>query len=453
MQTVITRFSLLRSMKAWQKRATISMVLVGVLVQQSHAMPVNVYREFGNDHGLTNLQGREIVPSKYPYIVYVGHGLFLLSQRNPNPDQRFKCTNEKILINRNGVQLKTQVPLNATFEGIFWLGEKAENNKTFVPDTLPDDALLKFRIDQNSGICDKDGHIVLPASFPWIGTAREGMAVVRREDNKLFVFDVKSRQQNEVSGEVADNGVGMAFGEGLAPFRNQRLTGYIDTSGKVVIAPKFNWGLIFEQGQAFVTVLNSDGKAASGAIINKMGEIVSPPTLAVCEFYGDYAVAGTGAGKVGVVNRKFEFVIQPEYETLLPQAAPYYSEEDAWSLHSKPPLFFYALKHKGARPVVLSVNGKVLFELPEAVHLPNWPPHVRNSVIVCPVWIDPNHSKQVFLNMQGKEVAAPYSTLSKSESVKFREIAPGILLKTIECDDALYRAKLRKSGCIRPITP
>ncbi|HIN64315.1 MAG TPA: hypothetical protein EYM95_06715, partial [Candidatus Obscuribacterales bacterium] len=119
MQTAITRLSLLESMKIWQKRATVSVVLIGVLVQQSHAMPANVYREFGNDHGLTNLQGREIVPSKYPYIVYVDHGLFLLSQRNPNPDQRFKCTNEKILINRNGIKLKTQVPLNATFEGIF----------------------------------------------------------------------------------------------------------------------------------------------------------------------------------------------------------------------------------------------------------------------------------------------------------------------------------------------
>jgi hypothetical protein len=293
----------------------------------------------------------------------------------------------------------------------------------------------------------------LPASFAWIGIAREGTAVVRREDNKLFVFDVRSRQQREVSSEVADNGVGMAFSERLATFRNQKLTGYIDSSGKVAIAPKFSWALNFEHGQAFVTIPDADGKTASGAIINKVGEIISPPACGISEFYGDYAVAGKGVGKVGVVNRNFEFVIKPEFETLLPQPAPYFSEEDAWSLHSKPPMFFYACKNKGEPPVVLSVNGEVFFELPKTVHLPNWPPHVLNSVIVCPVWTDPNHSKNVYLSMQGKEVAAPYSTLSNSKSVKFREIAPGILLKTIECDDALYQAQVRKSGCVRSVAP
>ncbi|MBC7997624.1 MAG: WG repeat-containing protein, partial [Leptolyngbya sp.] len=423
MRSFWTMFSLLRPKKTLQRRATIAMVLVGVLVQQAQAWGGSFYREFGNDHGLTDLEGREIVPPIYPYINYLGHGLFLLFQRNPNPDQGVQCLSEKLLINRKGIKLKTKIPQNASFEGIFWLGDQAENKKNFVPDTLPDDALLKFRINNNSGICDKDGQIILPASFPWIGTAREGTAVVRREDNKLFVFDAKSRQQNEVSSEVADNGGGMAFGEGLAPFRNPELTGYIDKLGKVAIAPKFHWAVIFEQGQAFVNILSADGKNASGAIINRMGDIISPPTLDIREFYGDYAVAGVGNGKFGVVNRKFEFVIQPEYETLIPQAAPYYSEEDAWSLHAKPPMFFYAVKHKGDRPLVLSVNGKVLFELPETVHLPNWPPYVRNSVIVCPVWIDPNHKKDVFLNMQGKEVAAPYSTLSKSKSVNFREIA------------------------------
>lgn len=432
--------------------AAVSSVLLSFAAGQAQSMPANVFREFGNDHGITDLKGRELAPPVYPYIRYLGHGLFLLHQRSPGSAQRFNCSNDSILINRSGAKLKTVVPQNATFEGVFWLGKKAENDNNFVPETLPDDALLKFRIGQNFGICDKDGQVVLPASFGWIGITREATAVVRREDNKLFVFDVKSRQQREVSSEVADNGVGMAFSEGLATFRNQKLAGYIDSSGKVAIAPRFSGALNFEHGQAFVTIPNADGKTSSAATINKLGEIISPPALGISEFYGDYAVARKGVGKLGVVNRNFEFVVKPEFETLLPQPAPYFSEEDAWSRYSKPPMFFYACKNKGEPPVVLSINGEVLFELPKTVHLPNWPPHMLDSVIVCPVWTDPNHSKYVYLNMQGKEVAAPYSKLSNSKSVKFREIAPSILLKTIECDDALYQAQMRRNGCVRPVS-
>jgi hypothetical protein len=194
----------------------------------------------------------------------------------------------------------------------------------------------------------------------------------------------------------------------------------------------------------------TNGQEPHGAIINKLGQVISPDNLIIFEFYGEYAIARNEAGKFGVVNRNFEFVIKPEFDAIRPQSAEYYSVEDAYALHSKPPLFYYASKNENAPPVVLSLKGQVLFELPKGVHFPNWPPRVYHNLVVCPVWIDPNHSKDVYLNMEGKEVEAPFQNLSQSKDVTFREIAPGILLKTIKCSDELYEKKVRDSSDFRP---
>ena len=209
--------------------------------------------------------------------------------------------------------------------------------------------------------------------------------------------------------------------------------------------PKYHWAEEFRNGLAFVIFLNEDGKYGKSAIVNKLGEVVSPPGFLMQNFYGDYAVAALGSNKYGVVNRDFIFVIRPEFENLIPQSAPYYSVDDAWSLHNNAPLFYYASKNGTEPPVVLSLRGDVLFQLPKGINLRMSTPYFRDGVLFCRLG-----SETVYLNLKGQKVDAPYSNLSKLKSVTFRQVAPGVLMKTIECSDEVYKQAVGNNSCTRP---
>lgn len=391
---------------------------------------INVFRDPRNDCGLTDLRGRELVPAIYPSIDYFGYGLFVISLREPGKRQSF--SNEKLLVNSKGVKLKFELPEGTFFSRVLWVGEKTEGVKNYVLDDLPDDCLIVFRTEQNFGICDKNGEVFLPASYAWIGTAREGKVVVRDGEAHLFVVDLKTKEQKKVQCEDTFNGSGMTFCDGLASFHGKTGYGFIDAGGKVAIEPKCNWAYAFNSGRAWVTFLAEDPKFATGAFIDKSGNVVSPSNLKVSESFGGLAVAWNSVGKAGIVNRDFEFVVKPEYDVLIPQPSPTFSEEDIWSRHSKPPLFYYASKKKGREPLVISTTGQVLFALPEGVHLPNWPPYLNNGVIVCPVGKDSPNSEVICLNLKGQKIGDPYALLAKDKRISFRQIAPGILLKTVK---------------------
>ena len=66
------------------------------------------------------------------------------------------------------------------------------------------------------------------------------------------------------------------------------LWGYMDKGGHIVVRPKYHWAEEFRNGLAFVIFLNEDGKYGKSAIVNKLGEVVSPPGFLMQNFYGDY---------------------------------------------------------------------------------------------------------------------------------------------------------------------
>ncbi|MBP9093620.1 WG repeat-containing protein [bacterium] len=417
---------------------------------QAQSFAPNIYRENGNDHGLTDLKGRQIVAAAYPNIRYLSHGLFLLWQRSANPADRFTCKEERLLFNRSGMKIKTEVPAGTTFENLYWLGQQAETDKAFVPDTLPSDALLTFKSGEYFGLCDRNGNIVLPASFSYLGQARDGQAVLRQADEQLLVLNTRNHMLQKVCVEDAYKGVGMTFSDGLAPFRTNSCWGYIDASGKVAIEPRFHSVTDFKNGRALVNVLDATGKTCTGIVINQKGEIVSPPNLKIAYLCGNIAVGCLGSGKWCALDREFKYLIKPEYIAIHPLEGPYFSQEEALALYCKDPLFYLALRSNDEPPVVLSSKGNVLLTLPEGINF-SAPGRetVYDGVIQCSMKTDALHSKTVYFNLQGQLVQAPYSKLSNSDSVTFREIAPGILLKTVKCSDELYRQQLSRSGCFR----
>jgi hypothetical protein len=421
--------------------------------QQAESRPLMGFVDDGNKHGLTDVQGREKVPAIYAQLSYIGHGLFLARKRSTNPADKFGAE-DKILIDQEGSELKLKVPAGTNFETLFWLGEQTKTKLTqMVPGKLSRDALLVYSSGKELGLCNSDGNIILPAKFTRIGYPTEDFAILQAKGAQSFIYDARKRKLLQISYANLQRDCLQGFSNGLAQFKVINIAkpgcfwGYLDTSGKVAIKPKFNWAAGFVKGQAFVTLL--DDKLANGAVINKSGNVISPPQLGISEFHGDYAVAATTSGKKGVVNRSFKYVIAPEYESLVPQTVPYYSEEDAWKLSSQAPLFYYANKSQGAPTVVLSLQGKVLFELPKGAH----PLSVENGVLICNVVANDTSSKLAYLDLKGHKVAPPLSYLSESNSTAtFRAVAPGVLLKTIDGSNDAFDVNYWAQGRSAPVS-
>ena len=416
-------------------------VSFGFCIDKAFSMPPNYWREGGNHHGLTDLCGKEVVPALYPSIYYSGHGLFLLQERDP---ANWLQTREgKLLVNQNGARIDIKVPVGKVFDKILWLGRACDQDPKFVPAKLPADALVIFKDGEAFGICDSNGKTILPFLLKKISQCSEDLSVIQDINNRLFIFNVKTRQITEL--KLAVDNPEIVFSEGLALFQHERGTGFIDTTGKIVIPPKYLFASPFAGGHSCVSSPDSYGNAGPNVVIDKKGQIVSPSNLKLSSFFGGYAVASREDGKLGVVNSSFQFVVKPEFAILIPQRAEYYSGTNELTLDSTPPLFYYAVRNKGDSPCVVSLKGDVAFKLPDKVLLLNYPPRVADGAIICNVWIDDNHQKEVYLDMHGKEIPRPFSELSHSKAVTYRKIAPMVLLKTVDCGDEYFNSKIPRS--------
>ncbi len=436
------------NMKGLLKRHLYCLLAIGLvlsLVKPSVSCDIfGIYKEFGDDHGLIDMKGRELIPTLFPAIWYRGHGLFEVYQRSPK--NLYSCIPERLLINRNKVKLKVLVPPKSVFREVLWLGKKGAD-PTFVPDKIPDDALIKFCSNGNYGIGDSKGNILLPAEYYFIAGVRESKVIVQHKDGRQQIFDVATRQLTEINcgGKISVSN--MCFNDGLVPFEQDKLHGYVDTMGKVAIPASFHWCFTFNRGLALVKVLSEDRKTAHGKIIDRKGNIVSPRELSLSEFYGDYAVASTGTGKLGLVNRKFQFVLPPEYTLLSPVLSEYYCLDDIWNRNNYPPLFYHAQKSECDPIVAISPKGETLFVIPKGANK-NGLPTVFNGVLTYKIWNYPNLPETVYLNLKGEQVPEPFHNLS-SETTRYRQIAPGIVLKTIEKSKYLFLEELEKHSCVR----
>ena len=136
------------------------------------------------------------------------------------------------------------------------------------------------------GYIDKDGQLIIPFEFD---------AIVAGE----------SLEFND-------------FSEGLAAVSKNDKYGFIDTKGKVVIEPKYEWASSFSDGLAIVSV-----EGLYGAI-DKQGKTVIPfEYQALANFYDGFATAARPPkdpedyeSKYGLINKKNEVVIPFMYESM-----------------------------------------------------------------------------------------------------------------------------------------
>lgn len=119
------------------------------------------------------------------------------------------------------------------------------------------------------------------------------------------------------SGKIAFEGRyedAKAFSEGLAAVKQNGKYGYIDESGKIVIQPRFQSAGLFSNGVAVVEQMSGDY-----ILINQKGkQVVSfPHNCLVGQVYGDTVVVREKGGKDGLMNAMGEWVVKPEYESIV----------------------------------------------------------------------------------------------------------------------------------------
>lgn len=139
------------------------------------------------------------------------------------------------------------------------------------------------------GYIDKDGQLIIPFEFD---------AIVAGEGGESLEFN--------------------DFSEGLAAVNKNDKYGFIDTKGKVVIEPKYEWASNFSSGLAIVSV-----EGLYGAI-DKQGKTVIPfEYQALADFHDGFATAARPPknpedyeSKYGLINKKNEVVIPFMYESM-----------------------------------------------------------------------------------------------------------------------------------------
>lgn len=398
--------------------------------------------ELGNDHGLTDLKGKELLPPIYAGIRYLGHGLFLLKQRCAEPEKRFDCAREKILLNSKLKKVKTTVPTGTTFERVLWLGKRAAKDDTLIVDGIADDALLVYRTENYFGVCDSNGRQILPPDCAWIGNYSEGVVALRKSDDLLYTFNFESNKLQKLSYQKIRRDCRLDFSEGLAEFaseatsQSKSMWGFIDTNGSVVIEPKFDFAWNFNNGLACVR-LPANGRPAHNELIDTTGKLASPPNLKVIATCGPYIQVKDQLGNFGVIDHRFEYLIPPKYKSICAQLA--YSdtvdEIGIWYPQRTIPIYYFATRREDGKPVILSHKGDLVLEVPPGLDAekPATPPIFVDGVFACKRGPGVPFDKAIFIDFKGKVVSSPYSNLSDSKDVVFRKIAPGILLKTAWC--------------------
>lgn len=148
-----------------------------------------------------------------------------------------------------------------------------ERRGTYTVATDFSDGLAAVRIGRNWGFIDRTGKIVIAPEYVKVGPFRQGATCVATEEIKNNVghwtyFIIYSN--GERIKQIPPLTIG-AFSEGLISFSQRdketgnRLYGYLNTRGEVVIQPQFDRAMPFRKGLARVRIHDSD------AYIDKQG--------------------------------------------------------------------------------------------------------------------------------------------------------------------------------------
>ena len=200
------------------------------------------------------------------------------------------------------------------------------------------------------GYMDRRGETIIPPQFDRVSHFSEGVAAVEVKDHweyidmtgavvirpplldgqhvenaysfdsglaLILLYDSGSRKSSNMIinhvGKLVMRDVG-EFGEGLAPKASHGKIGFVDTTGKMVIAPQFTYIplLPFQEGLAAVFI--GEGANRRAGFINRQGQWAIPPKYEDALHFCDGLAPVKVGGRWGYINPSGEMVIAPRFE-------------------------------------------------------------------------------------------------------------------------------------------
>lgn len=203
--------------------------------------------------------------------------------------------------------------------------------------------------NEKYGLINTLGHYVLEPSYEFLQEYKEGRLVASWQGNSRIIDE-----KGQIVAELEKTNM-RAFSEGLAVYWKQvdskSVYGYVDYTGKTVLEAKYEWADDFKKGEALVRKDNgvysiidktgyekgsfsyssvsalNDGmlvykdKSNSSGYIDKMGAIVIPAKFSEAQKFEDgFAIVSMNKDfpwKYGVINKKGDFIIKPEYSSII----------------------------------------------------------------------------------------------------------------------------------------
>ena len=120
------------------------------------------------------------------------------------------------------------------------------------------------------GYIDKAGKMVIPERFKRANPFRNGVAFVRDKDDKSLIIDKRGKTIKEL-GDMYPSVATMPGSDGPIPFASQRGLGYMTEKGDVVVPPAFEEADFFYEGLAAVR------KGGKIGFIDPTGKMVIAP--------------------------------------------------------------------------------------------------------------------------------------------------------------------------------
>jgi hypothetical protein len=271
--------------------------------------------------GMKSADGKVIIPAVYDYIWDFGQDTLALARRQiaearPNRDAEYQYE----LLTYNGylfTEFASHLVLAPPQEGILRIFDTQKEAFGFVKVTGEEISKAKYSEARDFseglaavldpfkgfwGFIDRNGKTAIRATFDEAYSFSEGKAIIN-EFGKFYYCD-KNAMLRPISGDYTRV---FDLQEGVSVVKKDTLFGLIDSTGREIVKPRFQFLDNFENG---ISVFIENGRAG---IIDKTGAIVIEARYDnVFRFDQNHYMVEQN-GLLGLINLKGDVIIAPRY--------------------------------------------------------------------------------------------------------------------------------------------
>ena len=231
--------------------------------------------EFAGKNGIINTRGEYIVKPRYNMITEFSEG-------------------RAAVVDNKGYWIINEQGEIISSKAYNYVGMYSEGRAIFADTDANGDYLY--------GYLDLAAKEVIPKQYLSGSSFQNGKAVVQIDEKKSALIDLNGQVLHTYNYPYVGS-----FGDGLLTFQETLggKYGYINEQGQVVIAPKYTWAQVFENGRAIVNI--ADNYINQTGIINVKGEYIVPPEYNSILSLGDkrYAIGKAIDSKQPFLGSKY----------------------------------------------------------------------------------------------------------------------------------------------------